>query len=937
MTETTSLDIEPLKQQVRMVGNLLGDVIEESTNKALRDTVEMLRKGYVELRHLKLSQQEDTEKRQQLMAVIEHLDEDELLTVIRAFNTFYSLSNLVEEDFLHRQRRKKFSEGGESLWKGAFLKTVRDLHEHDGITEAQLQTIVNEMHYIPVFTAHPTEARRKTLMNLQRNIFLIIDKLQMPEITQEETNSLQRQLKAKIQLLWRTNEVRTLKPNVIDEINYGLYYFKESLFDAIPVVYRYFERAIRKTYGIDNTIKVPSFLRFGSWIGGDRDGNPNVTPSITRHAIRLHMQETLKIYIKKTKRLESSLTHSASFVTPSKEFSARLKVLNETYAHAAFKNRSAKHTDEPYRRALSIIVYRLKESLKVVKKRVETQSARKNSPAAYASAHDFLQDITLIKDSLKSHGDDDIASRGIKDLTRLIETCGFSLYSLDIRQESTEHTNTVNEVLQQLDPTINYMQLSESDRIQTLSELIERKNIPIPNPNGLSVRANEILEVFNVMIEMRAEANEDAFGTYVISMTHTASHVMEVMFLAKLAGLAGYDADGKPFCNISISPLFETIEDLQHIESVLTNLFKNNTYRQLLSLNDDLQEVMLGYSDSCKDGGILASNWNLYNAQTRVIALTNKYGVKCRLFHGRGGTVGRGGGPTHEAILSQPVDTVHGQIKFTEQGEVLSNKYANKETAVYELSVGATGLLKASTCLIKKHGTPKEAFLSTMSELATTGEAAYRDLTENTEGFLDYFYEITPVQEIGQLNIGSRPSHRNTGDRSKSSLRAIPWVFGWAQARHTLPAWYGIGSAIKAFRTNHKDADATLKEMYQDWPSFSALLSNVQMALYKAQMQIAEEYATLMPDQQLAQLIFSKIKDEFELTRSEILNIAGISKLMEEDPFLRYSMERRDPNLDPLNHIQITLLRRHRTEDGNWIDLLLRTINAIASGMRNTG
>ncbi len=937
MTENTAQLIEPLQNQVRMVGDLLGQVIEEQEGKELLDIIEQLRRGFIELR-----EKEDTNKRQELMSLIESLDKEKLLTVIRAFNTFYSLSNIVEEDNLHKYRRKKFNEGGESLWEGSFLKTVRDMHNEDGITEDQLQTIVDQMKYIPVFTAHPTEARRKTLMDLQRNIFLIIDELQTPNLCKEQTNSLNRQLKAKIQLLWRTNEVRTLKPNVIDEINYGLYYFRESLFDAIPMVYRYFERAIRKTYGLNTTIKIPSFLRFGSWIGGDRDGNPYVTSDITRHAIRLHMQAALDIYIEKTKKLESSLTHSLEFIKTSPEFSMRLDELNKKYAEQAFKNRSALFADEPYRRALSIILYRLKESLRTVKKRVRSEGKNHKKAGAdiYTTSSEFLNDLNLIKDSLKSHDDHDIASRGIKDLIRLVETCGFSLYSLDIRQESTEHTNTVNEILQQITPDIDYMQLDEEQRINTLSQLIERKNLPKPNTTYLSERANEIFDIFNIMIEMRKEAGEDVFGTYVISMTHTASHVLEVMLLAKLAGLIGVDKNNKPFCNISISPLFETIEDLKHIEPVLTQLFENKTYRSLLSLTDDLQEVMLGYSDSCKDGGILASNWNLYNAQTQVIELTDKYKVKCRLFHGRGGTIGRGGGPTHDAIISQPADTVHGQIKFTEQGEVLSNKYANEETAIYELSMGATGLLKASKCLIEKHGPYSDEFLSTMSELASTGEAVYRDLTENTKGFLDYFYEITPVQEIGQLNIGSRPSHRNTGDRSKSSLRAIPWVFGWAQARHTLPAWYGIGSAIEAFRAKNPDtAEALLKKMYKEWPAFQALLSNVQMALFKAQMNIAKAYAQLMPDHELANSIFTKIKTEFELTKKSILEIAEISTLMEEDELLQYSMSRRDPYLDPLNHIQITLIRRHRQDDDNeeWLNLLLRTINAIASGMRNTG
>jgi phosphoenolpyruvate carboxylase len=939
MNASTESLIDPLKQQVQMVGGLLGEVIKEQVSESLFNIIEQLRTGYIALRGAGLSEDENNAKRQELMTLIEALDKEQLLHVIRAFNTFYALSNLVEEDYTHRRRRQKFRDGkGESLWKGSFLSTTRALHD-DGVSATQLQEIVNQMQYIPVFTAHPTEARRRTLMDLQRNIFLVIDALQDSSLIVEETASLKRQLKAKIQLLWRTNEVRTLKPTVYDEINYGLYYFRESLFDAIPQVYRYFERAIRKTYGTDNSIDVPSFLRFGSWIGGDRDGNPFVTSDITRHAVRRHMQETLTIYQKKVKKLESSLTHSQAFITLDPLFVARLQELNSRYATATFKDRPELHGEEPYRRALSIILYRLKQTLKVVKQRIEKKAYKKGHADIYSHAAEFLNDIKLIKTSLKKHDDHDIAGRGIKDLVRLVETCGFGLYKLDIRQESTVHTETVAEVLQQITPEIDYHQLDEAERITHLSRLVERNNLPIPNPASLSAQSIETLTVFDVMIEMRREAGEDVFGTYVISMTHTASHVMEVLLLAKLAGLVGYDADGTAFCNIAISPLFETIEDLKHIEAVLSNLLQNRCYRDLLSVSGDLQEVMLGYSDSCKDGGILASNWNLYNAQTQVIHLTEQYKVKCRLFHGRGGTVGRGGGPTHEAILSQPAGTVHGQIKFTEQGEVLSNKYSNIETAVYELSVGATGLLKASQCLIEQPAPAKQQFLSTMSELARVGEQSYRDLTENTVGFLDYFYEITPVQEIGQLNIGSRPSHRNTGDRSKSSLRAIPWVFGWAQARHTLPAWFGIGSAIEAFRSENVDADQILRQMYQEWPAFKALLSNVQMALFKAQMNIAKEYARLMPDQVLATSIFMKIQTEFELTKNAILKIAEIQVLIEKDPLLHYSMGRRDPYLDPLNHIQITLLRRHRRADNDddWLTLLLRTINAIAGGMRNTG
>ena len=350
---------------------------------------------------------------------------------------------------------------------------------------------------------------------------------------------------------------------------------------------------------------------------------------------------------------------------------------------------------------------------------------------------------------------------------------------------------------------------------------------------------------------------------------------------------------------------------------------------------------MLGYSDSCKDGGILASQWNLYNAQREVIALTDKYGVKCRMFHGRGGTVGRGGGPTHEAIISQPPDTVHGQIKFTEQGEVLSNKYSNIETAVYELGVGITGLLKASQSVVKKQGQYSDDYHKAMHSIANYGEESYRSLTDHTEGFQDYFYENTPVTEIGQLNIGSRPSHRKV-DRSKASIRAIPWVFGWAQARHTLPAWFGIGSALEKIRI--ENGDELLREMYQSWPFFRALLSNVQMALFKAQMDTAKEYAGLWADKERSMTIYDKIADEYYRTVKEVLSIAQIDTLVGETPLLQYSLQRREPYLDPLNHIQITVLGRHReflaqntNEESPWLDELLLTINAIAAGMRNTG
>jgi len=930
-------NVEALSQQIRLAGDLLGEVLQEQSGDELFNTVEHLRKGYINL-----TNNDDDAERQALMAYIEGLDGELLDNVTRAFNVFYMLSNIVEEDFLHRERRSLYNKGSKKLWQGSFLRTVSELKD-EGISADEAQEIINHLRYSPVFTAHPTEARRRTIMTLQRQIFTLIDQLQHPSISKDESQTLLRQLKAQIQILWKSSDVRNSKPSVEDEVRYGLFYFDASLFKAIPMVYRYFERATRKVYG-DDAISIPTVLRFGSWIGGDRDGNPFVTPDVTRRAIRLHMQQALTEYKKRTKKLRKVLSHSTNYITPSPEFTRSLDADNQAFASKVFTTNPDLYQKEPYRRKLQIIQYRLKQNLRLVQQRIDGKSGSKSkSRIAYKNVADFLADLHLISDSLYSHNDGNIARHELKDLIRLAETCGFSLVELDIRQESNIHSDAVSEVLQQFTPDIDYNTLDEADRLSLLSELIERKNLPKANITALTAKSEETLAVFDTMVDMRKETGDAIFGTYVISMTHTASHILEVMFLARLAGLAGKDAEGNYFCHIEISPLFETIEDLQHIVPVLSKVLENPTYKALLAASGNLQEVMLGYSDSCKDGGILASQWNLYRAQNQVIELTNKYGVDCRLFHGRGGTVGRGGGPTHEAILSQPPNTINGQIKFTEQGEVLSNKYSNIETAVYELGVGITGLLKGSKSIVKKHQGFKDDYLNGMAQIARLGEESYRDLTDFTEGFQDYFYENTPVQEIGQLNIGSRPSHRKQVVRSKSSIRAIPWVFGWAQARHTLPAWYGIGSALKGFKEEH--GIKILQEMYQQWPFFRALLSNVQMALFKARMDTAKEYSSLWSDQALSAKIFNKIRNEYEQTVHCVKEIAGLDKLMDETPLLQYSLERREPYLDPLNHVQITLLRRHReylaehsdAEESPYLDGLLLTINAIAAGMRNTG
>lgn len=933
-----------LRARVKLLGRLLGNVVRRLEGRTVYQAVETLRRGYVQLR-----QQDVPEKRARLMRLIDQLDPKQLETVIRAFNVYFSLVNLAEEDFHYRERRRQVNRGG-PLWVGSFDHTLREFKSSD-VPAEKLQELLSQIIYMPVFTAHPTEARRRTVMEAHRRIFLAADALNKPKLGRAERVELIRNLETQIQILWRTNEVRITKPQVLDEIKYGLFYYVESLFAAVPLTYRMLEKAIRRIYGVDESgrprIQVPSLLRFGSWIGGDRDGNPHVTPEITMLACRLAMEQVLSEYLRRVHELRFVITHSSLMCAPSQALMDSLEE-DAVIASAVFKKGINPMETEPYRRKLYFIRHRLSETLHTVRRRLEDEAAVLPTNSAYRGPEELLRDLYLIRDSLISHGDANVADADLSDLIRLVETFGFHLHHLDIRQESGEHTATVAELLGIMGICEDYPGLNETARMSLLGELMCRDQLPAIDQEAVSERSRGVLEVFKVMARMRQEVGGDGIGTYVISMTHEASHVMEVLLLARLARLAGIgQAPEEDFCHVRISPLFETIEDLRHVEKVLSALLDHEVYARFLKASGNRQEVMLGYSDSCKDGGILASIWSLYEAQKTIIAITHARGVECRLFHGRGGTVGRGGGPTHESIMAQPPGTVQGQIKFTEQGEVLAYRYSNVETAVYELSMGVTGLIKASRGLIGMGTRDQPAFMNIMEQLAQLGEQAYRGLTDHTPGLLDYFYEATPVEEIGRLNIGSRPSHRRKADRSKSSIRAIPWVFSWGQSRHTLPAWYGLGTALSSWRGDDPERLEQLRRMYVEWPFFRALLSNCQMALAKADMPIAQAYAGLCKDQARAMEIFSTIRAEYQRTVEEVLSVTQANSLMPDTPALALSLSRRNPYLDPLNHIQIILLSRYREEQartdaagqgqGPWISPLLRSINAIASGMRNTG
>ncbi|RMH17447.1 MAG: phosphoenolpyruvate carboxylase [Gammaproteobacteria bacterium] len=925
-----------LRARVKLFGRLLGEVLRTEAGQRVFTAVETLRKGYISLH-----KEESPKKREQLFRIIRKLDKPRLTNVIRAFSTYFSLVNLVDEAQQHRIR-KRMMRAGKISWKGSFDRTVREMAE-SGISAEKVQILLDQLDFSPVLTAHPTESKRRTLMEALRRIFVTSKKLDEGRPTRFYRQEVEKQLLTQIRVLWNTNEVRDHKPTVVNEIKQGVFYFQESLFHAIPLVYRNLEAALRKYYGErplnGERFRIPAFLRFGSWIGGDRDGNPNVTTEVTCQALSLQAMAVLKEYLTQVRELSHTLTHSSEICDIPETFTRYLEQ-NGDYAAVAFSGHTERFTSEPYRRLLYIIHYRLEQTLQYIRAGIPDSGSYSDR---YQDEKDLLSDLQAIYLALHEQGEGDIAELQLKDLIRLVETFGFFLARLDIREESTRHTHAVAEILRLAGFVEDYHALSEEKRQSLLSERIASGKAIFYDKGKLDEASQSVFAVFEMMVMARKQFSKHAFGDYVISMTHQPSHVWEVLFLGYLAGLIGYDENGNIYSHLRVCPLFETIEDLDHIQPVLASLFEHPLYRGILKSTDNQQPIMLGYSDSCKDGGILMSSWALYKAQRQTTELGKANGILCRLFHGRGGTVGRGGGPTHDAILSQPEGTVQGKIKFTEQGEVLSYKYSNTETAIYELTMGVTGLMKASQSLIQEEEPPNTIFYEAMDEIARLGEEHYRQLVYHTEGFLDYFYEATPVDVIALMNMGSRPSHRKKSDRSMASIRAIPWVFGWAQSRHTLPAWYGIGSAIMEWQKQDPERLGLLKRMYCEWPFFNAIMSNSQMALTKADMTIARQYAKLPENTALAEMIFSCIESEYNRTIDMILDISGNTYLMQETPELALSLSRRSPYLDPLNHIQILLLERFRDENlcdeekMIWRDPLLRTINAIAAGMRNTG
>ena len=924
------LDNDVLRARIRLLGSFLGEAISRQSGQQTLDTIETLRQGFIQERR-----EHNDGQKQQLIELIASLDNQTLKNVIRAFSIYFFLANLTEENYLREQRRVMRAESNQS-WEGSFRRTLSECRERQ-IEPEQIKELIDQLKFIPVFTAHPTEARRRTTMNILQTLYEHTDAMGVyPEGSRAFEQAKQKTAET-IDLLWSSDEVRTRKPLVYDEINNGLHYFDASLFNAIPKVYRNIKDAIVEIYPELSDYALPAFVNFGSWIGGDRDGNPFVTHETTEMAVLMHANTVLRHYQVLIRKLRRELIHSDSIVTIAPEIYERIKDYSEL-DQQVFCYNPDDYNHEPYRRLLSLILAKIKATNQYIQSQGTDENAAKD---AYLSPAALLDDLRLIRKSVNTH-DSAHAEGLLLDTIRLVKTCGFHLAALDIRQDSGYHGEVIADIFANASNLPDYKALSEAERQEWLTRLLQKPGTPLIYTDNLSEQTREQLALMQSVAKLRKLVGDDTFGSYVISMTNNASQLLEVLLLMRFAGLSGINDDGHLFAALPIAPLFETIEDLKNIDKIMPTVLDNPLYRELLEHSGNIQEIMLGYSDSSKDGGIITSAWQLYSAQQTITRIANQYGISTRLFHGRGGSVSRGGGSTHQAIAAQPAGTLNGQIKFTEQGEVLYAKYANPDTAVFELTMGITGALKASSSRFVAQPAQLDSYEALFADLADAGEQQYRALTDNTDGFYQFYSEATPVQEISLLNIGSRPAHRKKGLPSKSTIRAIPWVFGWSLARFTLPAWYGVGTALESVKQN----EGLMKEMNKNWPFFSAFISNIEMAFTKSEMNIAHAYSHLCKDERLRTQVMQAVEHEHALTHSGLNSLLEQTSLLSTQQELAASLQWRNAYLDPINYIQIELLKRMRQPDNKDAkstdklaveDPLIRSINALAAGLRNTG
>ncbi len=909
----------PLREDIRLLGRLLGDTVRAQEGEAAFDTIERIRRSSIAFRRY-----DDLAERRELEQILDRLDLEDTLVVVRAFSCFSHLANIAE-DVHHIRRTRAHLIAGSPPRPGQIQHALDRAHDA-GLTGVDLQRFFDCALIVPVLTAHPTEVQRKSILDTELRIARPLQERERSPLTPDEQDSVAESLRRYVMVLWQTRMLRTHRLAVIDEIANALSYFDTTFLRELPRFYCALEDELGRRYATRRPA-VSSFLRMGSWIGGDRDGNPYVTAQVLREALRLQSSRVLTFYLAQLHRLggELSLCEALSGA------SAELRALAERSP-----DRSPHRSDELYRRAISGMYARLAATARVLDELEPMRHAVGEAPA-YADVAEFRADLEVLHGSLTHQGAGLIAQGRLRRLRRAADVFGFHLAALDLRQNSDVHERVVAELLAVARPDIDYGALDEPQRVELLLEEIGSAR-PLASPYvRYSDETHSELEIARTAAQLKERYGTRCIANYIVSKTDAVSDLLEAVLLAKEAGML-QPLEGRLALNIV--PLFETIADLRNAGRVMDELLSLPAYGRLLGSGDGIQEVMIGYSDSNKDGGFLTSGWELYKAEMALVGVFERRGIKLRLFHGRGGSVGRGGGPSYEAILAQPGGAVQGQIRITEQGEVIAAKYSNPEVGRRNLETLAAATLEA-TLLSGDQPAPRRQFVDVMDDLSEQAFLAYRNLVYETQGFERYFLESTVISEIAELNIGSRPASRKPSMRIED-LRAIPWVFSWAQCRVMLPAWYGFGSAVErwmASRPDAREALETLRRMHRDWPFFATLLSNMDMVLAKTDLAIASRYARLVSDERLSELIFSRIRTEHEATVKALLAITESGELLESNLLLKRSIRNRFPYLDPLNHVQVELLRRYRA--GQRDEAVKRgihlTINGIAAGLRNSG
>ena len=889
-----------ISEDVRDFGDLLGEIIQEHASEQEFETVEEMRKTSI------LYRDGELDSREPLYGTLDEIDQRTKNSLARAFTTYFELTNIAEE----RERVRVLRSGShDGTLDDGLEDAAAELSDADTET---IERILEDVLIQPTFTAHPTEARRKTIKAKLRSIANDLQTLDEHRLTNKETKQIKRDIEAEVLGLWQTPQVRQRRPEVEDEARNVQWYLTNTLFDIVPEVYDELEDAFEAE--IDAEIEIPKLFEFRSWAGSDRDGNPYVTPEVTTTTLERQREVVLERYLDRLAEISSALSQDGERLTLDEGVQDPLSNIEETLPEVR-EEAAKRYPNEPYRRVLMLM-------------RAKLDRVGSIRPGGYESAEEFHDDLATLAESLHENDCDVIAEATVEQLMRQVETFGFTLASLDLRDHQKQHTEAVNEALGR--EGIEYAELPEEKKVEILTEAIldEQTIVDLSNYENVSSTAARVMERFDRLADWQREFGQQAIDTYCISMADEPSHVLEVLFLADQAGVA--DLPGH--CGLDIVPLLETERALSGARRIMGTLFENEAYKQVLKARDHLQEIMIGYSDSNKENGFLAANWSLYKNQRRLADITEDFDITLRLFHGRGGSISRGGGPMNDALRALPNSTVTGDVKFTEQGEAIAEKYGNVRIGERELEQMLNAQLAARKEAIEQptEDVPEE-WVDAMDTMAAAARKEYQSLLE-TDGFVTYFGQATPISVIENLNLGSRPASRS-GERKVEDLRAIPWVFSWTQSRCILPGWFALASGIDAYLDDGGEIE-TLQGMYEQWPFFQTTLDNAAQALGRTDISIAEEYAELA-DPELREEFFPRIRSEYDRAVELVTTIAGRENPISRE-WLRESLERRNPYVDPLNLLQKQLLGQDERSELDEQTLRI-TVKGIAAGMKNTG